>query len=269
MSAGRPGNVRRWVMLCTFILMGGAACGDAVTEPAKGSGPAADLLAEGPRLQPGSGASPAASARPIKPVQAALEVGERGQVLQACAGGGMRFRLPEAGLSHDFTLELWFRVDEGRDQRVFSSGSLALDVHRGRVRARLGGASLVGAAVAPRDWYHVAVVVQGSVARLYVGGGLVDQTAFRGRWTRPHGEAHVGGVAEDAAAFCGALDNLRLTAEPLHLDGFLPELDLRVTDSTLAGFNFDLDAAPEVQDLSGLDHHGTLYGRAALTPGRI
>jgi biopolymer transport protein ExbB len=76
------------------------------------------------------------------------------------------------------TLALWWRADALAAGTVATLGPLSLvQAADGRLGARVGGTALDGGQLAAGAWTHLALVLEGAQARLYVNGAEVAQAA--------------------------------------------------------------------------------------------
>ncbi|MEK8050033.1 DUF2341 domain-containing protein [Ideonella sp. DXS22W] len=100
------------------------------------------------------------------------------------------------------TLSLWARADGQAQGQLLALGPLSLALADGKVVARVGTVALTGGGVTPGSWLHVALVLEGSQARLHVNGAEVAKAAVA--------TPEVAGEMRVGEGFTGAVDEINL-----------------------------------------------------------
>jgi len=195
------------------------------------------------------------------------------QVLQIEAGGRLLVQRDDVlaqGLSGETTLEFWVWIETMEDQPLVRMGNVSLAIRDRRVRVQLDGAEVESAQVTSREWYHVALVSEADQLRLYVNGHMSGSTQAPTQWTLDHETVTFGGREEFVGAFCGKLDNIRLTNQALYYaQDFTPSQKVVALDNMALAYDFDQQEGTEIEDLSGNERRGKIVGDAALVGGAI
>ena len=100
------------------------------------------------------------------------------------------------------TLSLWLRADDVARGTVLKWGPLQVALKAGKLEVRLDGSALAGGQVAAATWTHIAVVLEGQRALLYVNGQSVASAAAP--------TPGLAGPLQVGADLRGAIDELQL-----------------------------------------------------------
>jgi len=177
------------------------------------------------------------------------------------------------------TVECWFRADaldgrigllaktEDSEYGLFvSDGTPTFSIHLDGAYTNVGASSPM---LRTGTWHHIAGVYNGSEARLYVDGRLVQRTPASGERTKNELPfligADVNGRGEAMSFFEGEIDVVRVSTTARYaLDGFTPKPRLRADADTVLLLNMDARYGPFVYDESGRHAHPTTQGDANL-----
>jgi hypothetical protein len=175
-------------------------------------------------------------------------------------------------LGHDFTLELWLKFDDDRDQLAISMPALELWQRNRTLQLEILGTQLTGVPLASPEWYHVAIVVAQDRVKLYVNGQLTDREMVGQPWTWAADEPLVVGQRPGSTAtFRGRVDDMRVVAAPLHEQPYFDvPTALESADHTVFGYDFDAEKPGEIIiDVAGRGVDATLHSGARTVAGRI
>jgi biopolymer transport protein ExbB len=100
------------------------------------------------------------------------------------------------------TLSLWLRADDVARGTLLDWGTLQVTLKAGKLEVRLDGSALAGGSVAAATWTHVALVLEGKRALLYVNGQEVASAAAP--------TPDLAGPLQVGADLRGAIDELQL-----------------------------------------------------------
>ena len=100
------------------------------------------------------------------------------------------------------TLSLWLRADDVARGTVLEWGPLQVALKAGKLEVRLDGSALAGGQVAAATWTHIALVLEGQRALLYVNGQAVASAAAP--------TPGLAGPLQVGADLRGAIDELQL-----------------------------------------------------------
>ena len=169
---------------------------------------------------------------------------------------GDKFDLPSSG----FTIEAWVKQDAGktsgiktvlskRDNSALNSGGFDLIVENNVPKFRWNGSSIVSSYPIGTDrWYHLAVIVGGDNAGLYVDG-IKTSTTAPGVPNPLSAPVMIGAAGTSATSvpenyFHGWIEEVRFWNRSLQLDQvkFLMNQRLKVGSSPLRGMILPMDA---------------------------
>jgi len=198
-----------------------------------------------------------------------------GKVLHIPKGGQFLVSLTplRRDLTRDFTLELWLWLEHDADQTIIATGNNGLRVvlDNCALVAEVGGQRLTGPLTTKQEWFHLALVVDGSEAKLYVNGAVQDREFLPETWDRPRGSLVMGHIPNNSRPFAGDVDNLRLVAEAIYTQANVSVGTKMVpVDDTLFGFNFEHEIpGGGIPDIAGKGIHAKILGNATIAPGHV
>ncbi|MCA9672765.1 MAG: LamG domain-containing protein [Myxococcales bacterium] len=192
-------------------------------------------------------------------------------LLDISAGGGMVVDLAQLPGMSTYSVEMWVNFARDVDQTIVASRDFKLELRSQRLRVEIGKYEIRGRAVRPNAWYHVAVVVEGQRARLYINGSLVTRASLPAVTDDAIGAAFVVAPAPRGReyAFAGRIDNLRVISTALtQQNSFVANGTLSKADGVVFAFSFDGGEAPgeRVTPSSG-SYSGRLVPGALVVPG--
>jgi hypothetical protein len=124
-------------------------------------------------------------------------------------------------------------------------------------------------------WHHVAMTLEASGEEghktFFLNGTLLAECDYSHKGPA-HDDDLLIGAAERLlffhgihAHFSGAIDELHLNRAVLYREDFVPSFNLAPDDTTVAFWDFSLDEAGALPDLSGHGHKGTVYGAQSIS----
>ena len=125
-------------------------------------------------------------------------------------------------------------------------------------------------------WHHVAMTLEASGDEeghkaFFLNGALIAECDYN-----HNGPAHDDDLLIGAAErvlffhgvhdhFSGAIDELHLNGAVLYRESFEPDTHLSPNETSIAFWDFALDGATELPDLSGNGHHGKVFGAQSIS----
>lgn len=115
----------------------------------------------------------------------------------------------------------------------------------------------------PHRRTHVAAVLDGKTARLYIDGKLQHSANVKAKLT-PGRDLLIGadpnGDDRPGWSFSGLIDDVRISRVTRYTRNFTPPDLLMPDEDTMLLFDFDQEKGSQVRDISGNGHHGTMVG---------
>ena len=174
------------------------------------------------------------------------------------------------------TMELWLKAttlapmtvlhkqDSGGDRFTLSldaDGAVIFQMTNGGVTKT----ATASAAVQAGQFHHIAVVVAGSVMKLYIDGSF-SAVSIAGTSLSVNGPLYLSGTPAGAQMFEGVLDEVKISTGELYIDDFTPAPVLTTAADTMMLLHCEGINAGVTDDASGEGNAGTVNG-AVLTPG--
>ena len=162
------------------------------------------------------------------------------------------------------TLEAWVRPEHDANEAFIGSDirgeyGLSLATHGGNLFAELlSGTVESNAHVTPGNWSHVAVVFNTEETIIFLNG----QKVAIGEPTDIFGDAPfvVGGLSYGSRElqYRGHMRSIRISEGQRYDHDFIPEEDLKTSDTTVLLYDLQNNSGDKITDVSGQGNHGHL-----------
>ena len=126
------------------------------------------------------------------------------------------------------------------------------------------------------EWHHVALTLEAfgeeeGHKSFFLNGELLAECDYNHKGPA-HDDDLLIGAAERLLLFhgihdhfSGAIDELHLNRAVMYRDNFVPDFHLSPNETTIAFWDFALDDATELPDLSGNGHTGKVFGAQSIS----
>ncbi|MBL91483.1 MAG: hypothetical protein CMH56_06680 [Myxococcales bacterium] len=194
------------------------------------------------------------------------------------------------GTNKALTIEGWIRIDAEIAGAVISKRWTLDPAQTDYMLWVQPGAGLVWATGSAEDacawmvtdlpelhtWQHVAMTLESSGAEeghkaFFLNGVLTEECDYTHKGPA-HDDDLLIGAAERVLLFhgvhdhfSGAIDELHLNGAVLYRESFEPDAHLSPNETSIAFWDFVLDEASELPDLSGHGHNGKVFGAQSIS----